>query len=205
MNNVLLLASKSKARQQLLTEAQIPFEVIEQDVEEKDCDWGLPLVQLVEQIALHKMNHVMLPACQEGAVLYVLTADTLSQDPDGTIQGKPVDRQDAIAKIKTARNGARLATGFCLDRKIYEDDQWKIDRRIVHTITADYIFDVPDNWIERYLDNSQVYSSSNAIGVEGYGGQFLKQVIGSYSTIVGLPMYELRQALDELGFFKELQ
>jgi len=203
MKNVLLLGSKSKARQQLLTEANIPFTVIQQEAEERECDWGLPLVQLVEEIALHKMNHVKLPEGQEGQYAFVLTADTLSQDPDGTIQGKPIDCQDAVAKIKTARNGARLATGYCLDRKVYQGGQWKLDRRIVHVVTADYIFDVPDHWIERYLEHSQGFVSSNAIAVEGYGAQFLKQVIGSYSTIVGLPMYELRNSLDEIAFFEE--
>lgn len=203
MNNVLLLGSKSVSRQQLLREAEIPFKLIGQEAKEEECDWGLPLVQLVEQIALHKMEHVKLPAGQECELRFVLTADTLSQLPDGTIQGKPIDREDAIAKIKSARTGSRLATAFCLDRKLYEDGEWKLDRRIVHVVTADYFFDVPDNWLDRYLKNSRGFTSSNAIAVEEYGAQFLKQINGSYSTIVGLPMFELRQALDELKFFDE--
>lgn len=203
MSNILLLASKSESRQQLLQEAKIPFKVIKQEAKEEECDWGLPLVQLVESIALHKMNDITLDKGKEGERCFVLTADTLSQLPDGTLQGKPTDREDAIAKIKAARTGSRLATAFCLDRKIFEQGEWKMDRRIVHVVTADYFFDVPDHWIDRYLEHSRGFVASNAIAVEDYGAQFFKQMSGSYSTIVGLPMFELREALDQLEFFGE--
>ncbi|TET06314.1 hypothetical protein E3J79_02345, partial [Candidatus Dependentiae bacterium] len=168
---------------------------------EGSCNWGLPLVKLVEQIAIYKMDHVKLPSGRDGQCYFVLTADTLCQDADGTIQGKPIDLADAIAKIKSARAGSNLATAFCLDRKIYQGGTWNIEKRIVRVVTTEYLFIVPDDWIERYLECSRGFTSSNAIAVEGYGVQFLKQVSGSYSVIVGLPMFELREALNELNFF----
>jgi septum formation protein len=201
MRNKLLLGSKSCARQQLLREANIPFEIVEQNAQEGSCNWGLPLVKLVEQIALYKMDHVKLSSGHDGQFCFVLTADTLSQDVDGTIHGKPIDHVDAIAKIKSARTGSTLATAFCLDKRICQDDTWKIEKRIVRVVTAGYLFIVPDDWIERYLEYSKGFISSNAIAVEGYGAQFLKQISGSYSVIVGLPMFELREALNELNFF----
>jgi septum formation protein len=201
MHNKLLLGSKSRSRQQLLRDANIPFEIVEQDAQEGSCNWGLPLVKLVEQIALYKMDHVKLPIGHDGQFCFVLTADTLSQDADGTIQGKPIDHADAIEKIKSARTGSIIATAFCLDRKIYQGGRWEIEKRIIRVVTAGYLFVVPDDWIEYYLKYSQGFISSNAIAVEGYGAQFLKQVSGSYSVIVGLPMFELREALGELNFF----
>ena len=201
MNNVLFLASKSESRQQLLREAHIPFKVVKQDANEQECDWALPLVKLVENIALHKMNGVRLEKGVEGEQSFILTADTLSQLLDGTIQGKPVDKNDAAVKIKAARSGSRLATAFCLDRRIFRRGQWEIDKRIVTVVTAEYVFDVPDSWLERYFKYSRGFAASNAVAVEEYGAQFFKQMTGSYSTIVGLPMFELRQALDALNFF----
>src|SRR5579864_8294380 len=103
--NSLYFGSKSQSRRMLLEEAHIPFRVIEQNADETACDWTLPLEQLVMSIALHKMEHVMLPAGnQEEEVCFVLTADTMSHDSSGTIHGKPIDRNDAIAKIKAARD-----------------------------------------------------------------------------------------------------
>lgn len=201
MNNTLLLGSKSPSRQMLLREANISFQLIQQSADEAACDWGLPLKQLVETIALSKMAHVELLHGNEGDYCFVLTADTLSCDLDGKIHGKPVDRADAIAKIKAARNGSTLATAFCLDKKIWHASQWEIDHRIVRVVSSVYHFIVPDNWIARYFEHSVGYRASGAIAVEEYGAQFLKVVDGSYSTIVGLPMFKLREALDELGFF----
>ncbi len=201
MKNVLLLGSTSQSRQQLLKEAQIPFQLVEQRADESQCDWGLPLQQLVEQIALHKMDHVILPAGKEGEHCFVLTADTLSQDKEGTVQGKPADHADAVAKIKAARDGSRICTSFCLDKRVWRNGSWEIDKHIHRSVSAEYHFIVPDEWIDTYLEKSIGLSCSNAIAVEWYGAQFLKTVHGSFSTIVGLPMFELREALTELGFF----
>ncbi len=200
--NILLLGSSSASRQQLLTEANIVFKLVSQTADESQCDWGIALPQLVERIALHKMAHVVLPAgMSDGEVCFVLTADTLSQDKDGTIQGKPVDRADAIAKIKKARNGSVLFTSFCLDKRVWKKGNWELEQRIQKTVGAEYLFEVPDARIDYYLDNSLGLGASNAIAVEGFGAQFLKEVRGSYSTIVGLPMFEVRQAFEELGFW----
>lgn len=203
---ILFLGSKSQSRQQLLSEAKIPFSLVSQDANETACDWTLPLVQLVEQIALYKMQHVQLPAGKkEGEYCFVLTADTLSQDTDGKINGKPVDTTDAIEKIKAARAGSRLCTSFCLDKRTWHSGAWVIDKRIQKVVLSEYIFNIPDTWIDLYLKNSLGLSASNAIAVEGFGAQFLQIVHGSYTTIVGLPMYELRQALEEFGFFNQSQ
>jgi septum formation protein len=202
LKNQLYLGSKSASRQMLLRENRIPFSIVSQDADETQCDYGLPLDQLVAAIALHKMDHVILPPGKEdGDVCFVLTSDTLSQDKNGTVHGKPVDRADAISKIKSARDGSRLCTAFCLDKRVWRSGAWAVEKRITKCVTSEYLFFVPDAWIETYLDNSIGMQASNAIAIEGYGGQFLQWVRGSYTTIVGLPMFELREALEEIGFF----
>lgn len=203
MKHTLLLASKSASRQRLLTEAQIPFKVIEQEADEAQCDWNKPLDQVVKSIALHKMQHAILPtAAKENEVCFVLTADTLDQDMFGKINGKPSDRAQAIEMIKRARGGSQICTAFCLEKKIWRKDAWHLIKRIEKIVGAQYFFIIPDDWIETYLQNTKVLEVSNAISIEEFGGQFLKHIDGSYTTIVGLPMFELRQALEELGFFE---
>lgn len=199
--NVLLLGSQSVSRQMLLTDAKIPFCVVEQSADETACDWGLPLEQVVATIASSKMEHVMMPAGVEGERAFVLTADTLSQDSNGMIEGKPVDKDDARRKLRNAQSGSRLVTAFCLERKKCTSGIWLTDARILKTVSAEYVFAVPEKWIERYLEHSLGLRASNAIAVEGYGAQFFRVMHGSYSTIVGLPMVEVREALEELDFF----
>ncbi len=200
MKQTLYLGSKSPSRQMLLKEAGIPFILLDQSADESMCDWTLPLEQVVKAIALYKMEHVLLPVGAEGDEIVVLTADTLSQDKNGKIEGKPENRDDAVRQLKAARNGSRLCTAFCLDKKRFTKGQWVLVHRIAQVVRAEYEFMVPDEWLDRYLANVAVLNCANAIAIEAYGNQFLKTVQGSYSTIVGLPMFEVREALAELGF-----
>lgn len=198
----LFLASGSLSRRFLLEEAQIPFMTIQQSADESACDWQLPLEELVLTIAKAKMDHALLPDGQEDQVIFVLTADTLTQDSAGSIHGKPVDKQDAIEKIKKLRTGARVATGFCLDKKRYKAGQWLLEQRVACTVVTTCDIDIPDQWIETYFTRHEIaLSCAGAMAVERYGMLFLRSICGSYSNIIGLPLVELRQALSDLGFF----
>lgn len=197
----LLLGSSSQSRQMLLTQAKIPFTLVGHNADERACGWGMPLQRLVETIALAKMEHVMLPAGKEGELCFVLTADTLSQDAQGTITGKPANKDEARQNLKDARAGMYTGTAFCLDRRIYRHGTWALEQRIIRFVGTSYTFIVPDAWIETYLEESSGMIASGAIAIEEYGGLFLQDVQGSYTTIVGLPLFELREALTELGFF----
>jgi septum formation protein len=198
----LLLASKSASRKMLLDESRINYQIIEQSADEALCDWSLPIEEVVSSIAVFKMEHAIIPVDYEQDHAYVLTADTLDQSLDGTINGKPLNRADAIDKIKRARAGSRLCTAFCLDKKILKNGVWHTHQRILKVVSAEYQFSIPDDWIETYLDNSIALQAAGAITIEGFWAQFLRTVHGSYSGIVGLPMYEVREALQELGFFE---
>ena len=200
--NKLLLASSSFSRQKLLRECGIPFELIQQDADESACDWGMAIEKVVASIARHKMDHAQIPHGKEvGQVAYVLTADTLTKDVHGTLCGKPQSREEAIAMIKTAREGSSVCTAFCLDKREWDGAEWQIVRRIERDDRADLLFSIPDEWIGTYFANSIGLKVSSAIAIEEFGQQFLRSVNGSYSTIVGLPMPELRESLHELGFF----
>jgi septum formation protein len=196
----LYLGSTSASRRMLLTQARIPFTVIQQSADESQCDWQLSLQQVVENIALYKMKHLLLPPAEKDAICYVLTADTLTENSQGKLEGKPIDRADAIQKIRFARNGVRTGTAFCLDQRIYDGQHWQIEKRVVQFVQAAYIFNVPDHYIDFYLDNVGMYGSC-AIAIEDIGAQFLQSLNGSYTAVVGLPMYELRQALEKMNFF----
>lgn len=202
--HTLLLGSNSTSRQRLLSEARIPFTIVGHTADEAACEVaGKTFQQLVESIALAKMEHVNLSSVViREPVCFVLTADTLCLTGDGQVQGKPIDRDDAIAKIKAARGGASVGTAFCLDRRELVGSTWTVVKRIQKFVCTDYVFNVPDAWLDAYLHDSPGLHAAGAIFVENFGDQFLQVVHGSYSNIIGLPMYELRCALEEIGFFE---
>ncbi len=203
MSHILYLGSTSASRQQLLKEAHIPFTLVSQSADESKCDWNLHWQEVIEKIALYKMEHVILPEdAKEQKQCFVLTADTMGIDIDGVVHGKPKDKQDAINKIKALRRGGEYGTAFCLDRKVYKNGVWAIDERITEFVSSTYEFDMPDAWIEKYFEVVPNYLKvAGAITIEGYGAQFLKSINGSYTTVLGLPMFEVREALEKLGFF----
>ncbi len=198
----LFLGSSSQSRQMLLNQINIPFEVIGHTADEDLISRDAPFYEVLAAIARYKMDHVALLVGNEGDVAFVLTADSMGRDGQGTIHGKAKDREDALHKLKMLGQHAETATAFCLDRRFFKNGAWILQERIEKVVGARYKFIVPENWIDRYFENSTALIVSGAIAIELYGSQFLESIDGSYSTVVGLPLFELRCALEKLGFFE---
>lgn len=231
--HTLFLASKSRSRRELLDFCRIPYQIVSQDADESQHP-DLKLLDLVQYLAELKMAHVILdqPAQLNKQILdtqnfqdsalptqelqlvtqapiycWVLTADTLGANSQGEICRKPVDRTDAIQMLKSYRDGAMTATGYCIDRRRwnFNTNSWELDQRITGVASASYKFNVPDNCVDNYLDAAfsgiSYLDVSGAVEIERYGVQYLGDIQGSYTAIVGLPMYEVRDSLAKLGFY----
>ncbi len=202
MSKILYLASTSRSRQVLLQEAHILFECIGHGADEEAADRSMSFPDLLQQIARDKMDHALLqPGTHEGQEIFVLSADSMGYDAQGVIHGKPTDREDAIKKLKSLGEKAVTGTAYCLDKKRWDGNTWVMLERQERVIESRYRFVIPDQWIDRYLEHSWAMIASGAVAVEFYGAQFLEWIDGSYSAVMGLPMFELRQDLEKLGFF----
>ncbi len=197
----LYLASQSRTRRELLKQEKIPFSVIDQDADESSIDWEQDPNQLVSILARLKMDHALIPsATSEGAACYVITADTVCIDVHGKIHGKPKDHEDAIKMLKLWRKGCTVMSGFCIDKKVFTT-KWKTEQRKEGVVSTHIDLSIPDQWLDIYLEETLSMSCAGAMAIEDYGFQFVKSITGSYSNILGLPMYEVRLALEDLGFF----
>ena len=200
----LFLASGSAGRKKLLSESLIDFEVVDQDADESEVSLDAPLQEVVQNLAQLKMGHVILPDdVQEDQELFILTADTLTVGHDGKYLGKPKNREHAIDMIKSHRGRMTLTgTGFCLEKRIYVDGSWKAEKQILGYVEGGCDFHVSDADLDFYLDNIPFLKVSGGVslGKGRFSHQFCKAVEGSYSAIIGLPMFEVRQALVEIGF-----
>jgi len=198
--NILYLASNSQARKQLLSDADIPFQVISHSATE-EFDASLGLEEIVSILAVRKLAHVILPQISIQRELFVVTADTLVRDKFGIIQNKPKDIEDAKTKIRAISGKSQVCTAFCLEKREFTGQIWVTKAQIVQAVTSDCYFEIPDSWIDRYLEHVDVLNIAGAVAIEQYGAQFLKEIQGSYSAILGLPLFELRGALTKLNFF----
>lgn len=201
MQKKLYVGSTSGSRKRLLEQAKIPFEMVGHTADEDSIKRNLPFPDDALAIAQLKMEHVVLPEGKEGDVAFVLTADTMCQDAGGKVHGKPKSREDAIAKIKGMKEAGATATGFCVHKKVFRNGAWQTEQKVEKVVSARHKFVIPDHWINRYLECSFGMKGAGAIAIECYGEQFLEWVDGSYTTIMGLPMFELREALEAVGFY----
>jgi septum formation protein len=200
--NYLYLASKSKSRKKLLELAEIPYKIIEHESDECGIKTTDNFNEYVLEIARHKMEKIVLPKVSPSAKeknFFVLTADTLIQTQrTKKILGKPKDRNDAEQMLQMlCAEPIKLVTACCLHQKnlngTIKKREW--------TTTATIEFCVGKYMIEKYFE--KMPEALNACGagiIENFGLNFLKKIDGSFTAVLGLPLFELRKELKKIGF-----
>jgi septum formation protein len=197
---MLYLASQSRIRHQLLQEAQIPFIVIDHNADERSISWTGPIEAVATAISQLKMASIQLDSNKFPHEVILLTADTLTADLEGNLYGKPADLQEAIEMVKQLRKGSVVSTAFCLQKRSFKNGIWDIAAQYCQAVTARCEFILQDHEVMDYFSKQpSALQAAGALTIEGYGNQFLKSVNGSYSTILGLPMFELQQALNKFN------
>lgn len=196
---VLYLASKSPRRQQLLRQLDVEFETLllreavgrERDVVEEARD-AEPALHYVERIARTKaqvgwdrMHNRRL------AERPVLGADT-EVVLDGDVFGKPRDADDAIAMIRRLSGRThQVLTAVALryrDRTEVEVSTSKVTLRRLGAAET-----------ERYAATGEPLDKAGAYAVQGRAAAFISRLEGSYSGVVGLPLYETAALLARIG------
>ena len=178
-----ILASSSPRRRELLRDAGFNFDVIRVDADESIPEELSP-IEIVEHLAQKK-----LAGCKEWlAKFLVLTADTLVFKHDAVL-GKPANRSQAIEMLNELSNSRHIvATSVCLG---YQD---KIHQITVTTEVDFALLSVEE--IEYYVDHYRPFDKAGSYGIQEWIGQIgIKKIDGSYTNVVGLPMYETYHAI----------
>lgn len=195
-----------------MKEACIPFQVLTHTSDEEVAKEGVDFFGYVLAIAQHKMRALELPTsfCHPGLssgsshnYLFVLTADTLVRTVHSNqIFGKPSDERDARRMLRILRDEpAEVATGCCLEKKIWNGAAWQTHDARLWTISAVVEFFIDEDSVDEYFKKMpQAFQSSGTAIIEGFGQNFFKSIQGSYTATKGLPIFELRQTLKTLGF-----
>lgn len=204
-SDTLLLASQSRGRRELLEQSGIAFRVIQQNADEDLVEKSESFHDYILAIAQHKMNHIELSENAVGGknTIFVVTADSLTINlSKNTLYGKPKDKEDARQMLAQKRDTmVEVATACCVHKKVFNGVNWVSQDCREWVTTGRLEFFVPDNEVETYLE--KVPEALHACGagiVEGFGLNYVKSVQGSYTAITGLPLYELRQALQSMNF-----
>lgn len=201
--DILYLGSQSNSRQKLLRIAGILYKVLEHKSDECGIDLELDFNDYVLEIAKHKMRHLTFPLeLEKSEYIFVLTADTLTRTLNTKqILGKPKDKNDAIKMIEILnKEPIEVITGCCLEKKFY-DNKWKTEVKKYWTTKSIVEFCVEKENLDLYLKKVPLALKACSAGVvEDFGLNFFKNIQGSYTNVIGLPLFELRQNLKNIGF-----
>lgn len=190
-SQILFLASASPRRRQLL--GQLGFEVQVQavDMDESRHEGESPEAYCV-RLALDK-NQLAVSRYQP--TLPVVTADTIVVMDNDTL-GKPENRQAVIETLnRLSDNTHQVITAVAIHHR----------GEVVHdrNISRVQFGAIDPNWITVYADSKEPYDKAGAYGIQGSAGRWIKSINGSYSGIMGLPLYETAQLLSQLGLMSD--
>lgn len=184
----IVLGSKSPRRYQLLTDSGFDVEVRTQD-DEEDFDINMPANEVAEMLAVRKAD-ALKDTLKLNEIL--ITADSVVI-LGGKIYNKPTDYDEAV-EILTALAGKQhtVITGVCITSVT------GMKSFSVYTlVTFDHM---TSEEIDYYITNYKPYDKAGAYGIQDWIGLCkVKEINGSYSNIMGLPMRELYQALIKFG------
>jgi septum formation protein len=170
---MLILASSSPRRHQLLAAAGVEFTVVSPDIDESPLDAELP-VAYVERLAREKAAAV--------AGSFVLAADT-TVDCDGVILGKPVNEAESQAMLRSLSGRSHFVhTGVAVRRG---------DQTVSLAVTTEVAFAaLSDADISWYIATGEPADKAGAYALQGGAARFVTAITGSVSGVVGLPMAE---------------
>ena len=182
----LILASCSPRRIELLTCAGIPFETVAPDVDET-C--SLPAEKAVAVLSARKAKAVgrMYPGCR------ILAADTLVA-VDGHPLGKPADANAAVHMLRSLSGRTH---------QVYTGVSVLAPSGILFTDTdrSDVTFvPIPENEIFSYVLSGEPMDKAGAYALQGRASLWISRLEGSYSSVIGLPLYLVRSLLLQSGY-----
>ncbi len=200
-----ILASASPRREQLLR--QLGFDPLCMAVSvDETPQLGETPVALVERLARLKAERCLQQRIQAGEQqragksIVVLGADTLI-DLDGEVLGKPASKPDGLAMLKRlADREHSVLTGVCvLHVRFSAAEESPPDRYETCVITRVRFGSVSDEQAIAYWETGEPAGKAGSYAIQGIGAQFVAFLSGSYSNVVGLPLYETNHLLQQAG------
>lgn len=182
----LILASASPRRAELLEQMGLTFRVQPADVDETVLT-GESAEHYVERLSCEKARRV---ASQNPDCL-VLGSDT-SVVLDGDVLGKPASAAEAHAMLtRLSGQTHQVMTAVALAQGE------RCQSRLVITLVSFRLLSEPE--IRAYVASGEPMDKAGSYGIQGLGGIFVRELEGSYSAVVGLPLQDTAGLLAEAG------
>ena len=180
---MIILASQSPRRRELMEKLNIPFTVRVADVDET-MDPSLSVAEAVARLSRRKAEAI---PREKGDI--VIAADTVVV-LDGAALGKPADEKDAFRMLKLLSGRVhQVMTGITVLQN---------ENAVSHTEITDVCFRaLTDSEILAYIATGDPMDKAGAYGIQNGAAVFVEKLHGDYFNVVGLPVCKLSQILKE--------
>ena len=185
----LILASASPRRLDLLAQIGIvPDEVRPADINEDPIEGELP-----KGHALRLAREKAIKVASENPDAIILAADTVVGVGRRILpKTETIDEARKCLKLMSGR-GHRVFTGVAVI-----DAKGDLMSRVVETRLK--MKRLSDDELTQYLDSGEWKGKAGGYGIQGRAGAFISHLIGSYTNVVGLPLFETRNLLTGAGY-----
>lgn len=186
---MLYLASKSPRRRQLLEQIGIEFSTLEIDIVEQQLP-GEPADEYVNRVAREKAGIGLLQVAALAGTL-VLAADT-EVVVDDEVFGKPADADAAFTMLRrlSGRSHDVVSVVWCVTAA---DEASTVSRSTVAFAPLD------DATIRAYVATGEPFGKAGGYAIQGRAAAFVNHLDGSYSGVMGLPLFETASLLRRFG------
>lgn len=188
--SAIVLASASPRRRELLTRVGLEFEVVPSRAEETRIEAETPedhVVRLSEEKALEVAGR------KEVSGRWFIGSDTVVVRDDA-ILGKPADPAEAAVMLRSLSDRAhRVISGYAV-----HDRQTGLTRSAAVT-TRVYFKRLTEAEIGEYIATGEPFDKAGAYAIQGIGAFMVPRIEGSYTNVVGLPLCEVIEVLEETG------
>lgn len=183
---MLILASQSPRRSEILKKAGYDFKIIPADTNE-EIKLGTEPEDAVKELSRRKAEYIK-KISEKGDI--IIAADTVVYI-DGEILGKPSDHGDAYRMLKKLSGRVNYVyTGYCI---IKNDDKFNgFEKTDVEFI------DLSDDEINRYIDSGEPMDKAGAYGMQDGACIFVKKITGDPFNVLGLPVCIVNSILKKL-------
>ena len=186
----IILASASARRQELLRQIGVRFTVRSQDIDESMRSGELAndyVIRMAQEKAKSALS--AFPVNKDSNATVVLAADT-SVVCDADVLGKPIDEADAVDMLR--RLSGREHRVLCAVTLATQDKQ-----RTVLSESRVRFREISIAEAQQYYRSGESAGKAGAYAIQGYAAVFVEQLIGSYSGVMGLPLFQTAQLLSE--------
>jgi septum formation protein len=186
---MLHLASQSPRRRQLLEQIGRDFGVLEVDVPEVRAP-GESALDYVSRVAREKAGAGLLKVVAVPNAV-VIAADT-EVILDDDVFGKPADADIAYSMLQRLSGRTHLAVSAVWVMNAAREAQAVSVSEVTFATLSDDV-------IRRYVDSGEPFGRAGAYAIQGRAGAFIQHLSGSYSGVMGLPLFETETLLRDFG------